>query len=159
MSALRIRVATLEDAALLAELNRPVQDLHVRHEGHLYLPTNPLDVEIFYHEVLARGEMKALVAEDEQGAWGLLLYKLVERPASPFRRAIRQLYVDQLSVRPEARRRGVGRALMEVVHAEAEALGGLDVELDVRAFNAEAIGFYEALGYQPVGLRMSRSGA
>lgn len=159
MTGPRIRVATVEDAPLLARLNRPVQDLHAEREGHLYIPWNSVNIESFYLELLQRGEMTALIAETDEGPAGLLLYRVVHREANPFRGPIDQVYVDQLSVLPEARRRGVGAALMEAAHAEARRLGGLDVELDVRAFNQDAIRFYEALGYRPVGLRLGRSTA
>jgi ribosomal-protein-alanine N-acetyltransferase len=51
-----------------------------------------------------------------------------------------------LAVRPEARRRGVGRALLAL-------LGGRKVWLEVRASNEAAIRFYESQGFRVYGLR------
>lgn len=51
-----------------------------------------------------------------------------------------------LAVRPEARRRGVGRALLAL-------LAGRKVWLEVRASNAAAIRFYESQGFRVCGRR------
>ena len=49
-----------------------------------------------------------------------------------------------------ARRRGVGTALMQAIHAQAS---GQTVWLEVRASNASAQRFYEGLGYEQIGVR------
>ena len=67
------------------------------------------------------------------------------------------VHVDQLGVTRAARRKGVGRALMDAVQAHADALDVDAVQLDVRAFNDGARAFYEALGYAPSKIAMRRS--
>lgn len=62
------------------------------------------------------------------------------------------LYVSALAVRPEHRRRGVGRVLMERVVAGAEHLG-LDVGLDVDLDGEPARRLYEAMGFREVSSR------
>ena len=54
--------------------------------------------------------------------------------------------IEDLYVRPEARRRGVGRALFEAVGERCEAHGISYVEAQVEEEGAEA--FYAALGYE-----------
>ncbi len=53
-----------------------------------------------------------------------------------------------LASHPEWRGRGVGRALVTEAEARFEALGCPKAQLMVRADNAAAVGFYEALGYE-----------
>ena len=60
--------------------------------------------------------------------------------------ARRGLYLEDLFVRPAARGRGVGRALLEHLAALAVARGCGRFEWSVLDWNASAIGFYEALG-------------
>jgi GNAT superfamily N-acetyltransferase len=54
--------------------------------------------------------------------------------------------IEDLYVRPQARRRGVGRALLEAVGERCEARRISYVEAQVEAGGAEA--FYAALGYE-----------
>ena len=59
-------------------------------------------------------------------------------------------YIKLIGVRPEARRQGVGRALME--HAEAALFArSADVFLLVSDFNHAGQAFYRRLGYEQIG--------
>jgi ribosomal protein S18 acetylase RimI-like enzyme len=61
-------------------------------------------------------------------------------------------HVITLDVLPEARRQGIGRALMEALHAEFDRRGARSAILEVSVENVEARRFYEKLGYRFVGL-------
>ncbi len=61
--------------------------------------------------------------------------------------------VLKVGVDPAWRRRGVARALLSRVAADARDLGAQGCSLEVRAGNAEAQAFYRALGFSPVGTR------
>lgn len=56
------------------------------------------------------------------------------------------IYLEDLFVRPEARGKGVGRALLAHLAAEAVARGCGRLEWAVLDWNADAIGFYRRLG-------------
>ena len=56
-------------------------------------------------------------------------------------------WVYHLAVHPRCRRRGFGRDLMGEAEARLKALGCPKLNLQVRSSNAEAIVFYERLGY------------
>ena len=58
-------------------------------------------------------------------------------------------WVYYLAVDPKARRTGLGRALISAAEAWLVARGCPKVQLMVRQDNAEALGFYEALGLTP----------
>ena len=58
-----------------------------------------------------------------------------------------------LGVLTEARRQGIGRALLRAVFAEAERRGGASIVLEVAADNAAARALYAGLGFLPVGRR------
>jgi ribosomal protein S18 acetylase RimI-like enzyme len=58
-------------------------------------------------------------------------------------------WVNYLAVAADARRAGVGRALMAEAERVLADLGCPKVNLQIRGTNAAAIGFYEALGYTP----------
>jgi ribosomal protein S18 acetylase RimI-like enzyme len=56
-------------------------------------------------------------------------------------------WINYLAVLPECRRRGVGRALMAEAERLLRAAGCPKINLQVRAGNAEVLGFYRAIGF------------
>jgi ribosomal protein S18 acetylase RimI-like enzyme len=63
--------------------------------------------------------------------------------------------LDQLSVAPAARNRGVGTRLCEEVRAWAEERGADRVELSTWSFNAGAQSLFARLGFATDFIRMS----
>jgi [ribosomal protein S18]-alanine N-acetyltransferase len=64
-----------------------------------------------------------------------------------------ELHVTNVAVHPEARRRGIARALLDSVFARARVAGTRIVLLEVRPSNTEAIPLYESFGFRVVGRR------
>lgn len=62
-------------------------------------------------------------------------------------------YIQTIEVAPDARRRGVGRALLSRIEDSARAAGAAQIWLHVQAANAAAIHLYEARGYLCQGRR------
>ncbi|HVX06461.1 ribosomal protein S18-alanine N-acetyltransferase [Humibacter sp.] len=61
--------------------------------------------------------------------------------------------IQTIAVAPEARRLGLGRALMNEMIAEATRLGAREIFLEVRADNPDAQRLYSTLGFEPLGVR------
>lgn len=55
-----------------------------------------------------------------------------------------------LAVHPNLRRHGIGGQLLRWLHKSARIAGCFDIELQVRANNVAARGFYKRLGYREV---------
>jgi [ribosomal protein S18]-alanine N-acetyltransferase len=64
-----------------------------------------------------------------------------------------EVHVLNIATALEARRRGIGRALMEAAAAAGRARGATLATLEVRRSNTAAITLYRALGYRQVGIR------
>jgi len=64
-----------------------------------------------------------------------------------------EVHVLNLGTAVEARRRGIGRALMEEAHEMGRRRGAAISTLEVRRSNAPALALYRALGYRQVGVR------
>jgi len=62
-----------------------------------------------------------------------------------------QAHLQLLAVRPERRRTGTGRRLLEWLEASALTAGIRNIRLEVRTANAPARAFYHRLGYQYLG--------
>jgi GNAT superfamily N-acetyltransferase len=95
-------------------------------------------------------EVLAARAEDQILGVALLAYRLSVSAGGLF------ASVEDLYVRPEARRRGVGRALLQAADERCEERGISYVEAQVEEREAEL--FYAALGYEPeTGVRVLSS--
>jgi ribosomal-protein-alanine N-acetyltransferase len=70
-----------------------------------------------------------------------------------FWRVFDAVHVNNFAVHPAWRRRGVGRALLAHVLAEATRLGAPRATLEVRTSNHAAIAMYEASGFVRAGVR------
>jgi ribosomal-protein-alanine N-acetyltransferase len=101
---------------------------------------------------LSLDRMQVLVAESHEGeqggdgAVGLLGY-VVALVIGP------EAEIADLAVAPKARRRGIGRALLERALAELAAVGVRTLYLEVRESNQAARTLYDAHGFASVGRR------
>ncbi len=64
-----------------------------------------------------------------------------------------EVHVLNIAVAPGARRRGIGRALMEAAADEGRRRGAKIATLEVRRSNVPAIELYRMLGYRQIGIR------
>ena len=62
-------------------------------------------------------------------------------------------YISNVAVRPEARRQGIGDALIDALAEKAKTLELAFLTLEVRESNAPAIALYAKHGFHPVGKR------
>ncbi len=142
---------------MVAELNAEVQRLHAAHLPDRFTAPDPAVFHAWAAERLARPDTDVWLAELEGTVVGYVLCVEVERPATPFGPARRFLELEQIGVTGAARRRGVGRRLVEQAVAEAEARGLGEVELSSFAFNTEAHALFVAMGFTPRIVRFVRA--
>lgn len=152
---LRLRSATVADAALVAQM-------HTRSRVSTYrgmLADRYLD-----HEALAEGlalwptklrELKAgagelLIAERGQTAVGFVCMLAPDED--------RSVYIDNLHALPEHKGSGAGTAMLDEVRRWAAARGAVQLHLLVLEANVAAIGFYEACGWRLSGKKNDRMG-
>ncbi len=64
-----------------------------------------------------------------------------------------EAHINNLAVRPECRRRGVGRTVLSVVLRLAAGMGARRATLEVRRSNESALKLYEHLGFTVAGTR------
>lgn len=60
------------------------------------------------------------------------------------------IYLEDLFVEPEARGRGIGKALLAAVAREAVLRGARRLDWSVLTWNEGAIGFYQSIGAKPM---------
>jgi ribosomal-protein-alanine N-acetyltransferase len=126
---MRLRPATAEDAALLAAMHETAFEAPWGEDEIASLLTGPGGF--------------AVIAENEAAAAGFILCRAIGGEAE----------VLTLAVRPDARRRGLGHALVEAAAGLATQSNAEAMFLEVAEDNEPAIGLYQARGFRLAGRR------
>jgi ribosomal protein S18 acetylase RimI-like enzyme len=150
-----VRRAAPVDAAVLAGLNHHAQSLHHERVPEWFPPPGDPDVTDLLRQWLRGPGAAGFVAEIDGSAVGYALAAVHHRPATPLTAEGTWIDLDQIAVVPEARRRGVARALCAQVIAHAEELGIDEIQLNVWAFNDQAQALFTSLGFETRSMRLS----
>jgi ribosomal protein S18 acetylase RimI-like enzyme len=98
------------------------------------------------------GDGVVLVVADEEAIAGVITVR-----ASTHFTGERDGYIGELAVAERASRHGIGRALIAAADAWARDHGLRNLTLHTGAFNANARGFYAALGFAEEEVRLTRA--
>jgi ribosomal protein S18 acetylase RimI-like enzyme len=143
-----LRRALPEDAVTLARLNAHVQGWHAAHYPQVFFPSPDAEgLVAYFADRLADATCTAFVVGDPP--LGYALCALQTREASVFSPRIRRLMVDHIAVVPEARRQGLGRALLQAARDLARELAVDEILLDTWEANTDAHAFFRAQGFSP----------
>jgi len=151
-----IRAMTKDDFEAILPLQREIADLHVKgrpdmfREGHLNF-----DLERFDGFIEDENNI-GLIAEENGEAAGFAFAMIREVKNHPALVDFKRFYIDDICVRSDMKRRGIGRALYEECVKIAERHRCGRIMLDVHTFNEDAIRFYEAMGMQARKIQMER---
>ena len=136
MSEVTVRLATEADLDVVAVLFDDYRQFYGR-------PAEADTCRAFMAERLTGSDAVVLLAEASAVAVGFAqLYPLFSSVA-----ARRIWLLNDLFVRPDARRAGVGRTLLDAARRHAVATGAARLELATAHTNAEAQRLYESAGY------------
>lgn len=152
-----IRAAVVDDYDGICALFEEVDALHrAALPGVFRVSGGAVRERDFVEGMISDPAVGLFVAEDGGVLVGLL-HVVLRMPSSfPILVPRRFVVIESVVVAGAYRRQGVGRALMDAAQAWATAQGATEIELNVWAFNREAIAFYEGLGYQTLSRKMHR---
>lgn len=136
------------------ELIREAHESHRRGLRSDLKTVRPESAEAVFGPLLDMDRSVYFVAESARRVVGYIHCELRSCAATATLRARKFAYVNRLVVARDARRQGVGRQLMELVHEWALGKEVTEIELDVFEFNGPALALYEELGYDVVSRRM-----
>jgi GNAT superfamily N-acetyltransferase len=142
-----IRAAVPGDERSLAVLNGVVQQLHVAGRPDFFKPTQLDEVAAWFRPLLRKPTAGIWLAEDDGVPIGYVLAFVRERAENPFCPSRRWCEIDQIAVRPDRQRQGVGRALIEQALTWARAEGAGDIELSTWSFNDSAQRMFRGVGF------------
>ena len=114
---------------------------------------NPREI---FEEFVSRDDRVVLLAEADGETAGFL-FALIRHVKN--HRAMKDqsmIYVDDLCVAQAYRRHGIGSLLLKEAEKIGLSHGCTRIELDVQAFNDDAVRFYEAVGFTPRKITMEK---
>ena len=153
-----VRLATTDDAEIIARQTSTVQQLHTDALPDIFRPPS---AELFPPQRLATlirdPNSIVAVAEMDGKVVGHIYGAVVNRAENAFNRPGSHIYIHQIGVDEECRRRGVGTALVAFVLDKARVMGVTSVHVDHWAFNARAASFFEACGFSPMKIVMRQT--
>ncbi len=149
-----IRKAKLTDIDRLSELLYEVHKLHARHRPDVFKKRKQKYTKKDLESVLTNELTPVWVAEEKKQVVGYLfgIYEEIKDHQSLTDR--KTLYIDDLCVDKDFRKRGIGRQLYNYAKMVARTNGCYDITLNVWNLNPGAIAFYEKLGMQPMKVYM-----
>lgn len=152
-----VRQAGIGDAELLAQLNRPVQQLHAQLYPRLFKPA-PDDAEVagFFASRLAAPSHVIGICEQDGQPLGYIWTEQQQRPETPFTQVVPRLYIHHISVIEEARRQGVASALLDWAIERARVDGSDALALDHWTANEGAHAFFSRHGFNAERMGMSK---
>lgn len=138
-----IRTATIVDAFLIETLNTDVQEFHAQGDPDMF-KTLMIDAESVrqFEEDITDPSHFFFVAELDAEPVGYIFVELRRRIESSRHTKLDMIYVNHLSVKPDRRRNGVGRALLDAAKQFGKRHGISRMALDVWSFKEDAQLFF-----------------
>ncbi|WP_227395017.1 GNAT family N-acetyltransferase [Jeotgalibacillus aurantiacus] len=132
------------DVDVIASLNKPVHDLHVKLHPDLFVPYSFEAMRDAFLKILEHGEHEMYVLDEDAG---FVWFEIRRREANAFKKEVSYVYVHQISVSPAYQKKGYGALLMGKVEEAARERGINRVQLDYWSSNTDAAAFYRHQGF------------
>ena len=148
MSAVTIRSVTPADYDDVIAMLTQIAALHHRGRPDLFYGSGAKYTHADLAALAAKEGFSIFIADTPSvSCAGYLFCQIADTEAHAPMKPYRRLWIDDLFVRPEARRDGVGSALLAHARAFAAEKHCERVELNVWEFNEAAIAFYARNGF------------
>lgn len=139
-----LELAQRSDREAVNHLARQVHAMHVAWRPDIYEMVDELYPEVRVREGIAARELYVAKLNGQVVGYVSLKFKDYDYPGLVRRKV---MVVDEICVEETCRNQGIGKAMMEDVHALARAFRCTDLQLGVYPQNDEAVGFYQKCGF------------
>ena len=139
-----LELARLCDREDVNRLALQVHALHVQWRPDIYEMVDELYPEERMQEAISKRELYVAKMAGQIVGFVLVEIKRKDRPGLVKRKV---MVIHEICVDQELRNHGIGKAMMEDVHALAKAFRCTDLQLGVYPQNDEAVGFYQKCGF------------
>lgn len=152
---MEVRLAGVDDAQIISELNNDVQRIHAEALPDLFKQpsdeTFPVSVIV---DLISNPENYFFIAQVDGEAVGYIYAEIRNLPGNVWRYATSQVYIHHISVQPRHQHKGCGEKLIQAVKSLARDKSIKTVALDVWSFNTRAHVFFAKQGFTNYNERM-----
>ncbi len=148
-----LELAQRSDREAVNTLARQVHAMHVEWRPDIYEMVDELYSEERFLNAIKDRELYVAKIGGQTAGYVLLKIRDYSWPGVVTRKV---MLVDELCVEQSARNQGIGRAIMEDVHALARAFRCTDLQLGVYPQNDAAVAFYQKCGFAIRSIDMQR---
>ena len=141
-----IRQANKNDITQMVPLLDEVSKLHIEKRPDVFKTRAYEEIKSNLEEMIQDESNIILIAEDKQVAVGVIICKVREINDHTNLKNIKVLWINEICVKQEYRRNGIGRSLIEKAKEIAKENNCLRLELNCWELNEEAMKFYENQG-------------
>lgn len=145
-----MKVVRTSDASIIARLNEPVQELHFRMYPEKFKPFDFEEVKDYFEDIIEGDKQYFYVAEESEQAVGYIWFQEVSKEATAFSHERSMIYINQLSVNPDSKGKGIGKALLGQAINLAKEKGIAKIGLDYYTKNELSKKIYEKMGFEVV---------
>lgn len=150
-----IRKANKKDCEKLVSLIYQVHQLHYEHRPDIYIEGNPWKKEDLECMMKDKNILN-LVYEEDNKIKGLLIAIQKNTKTNSITKERTIYFIDDIVVDNEFKRQGIGTKLYEYLINMAKENKVDAVELNVWAFNSDAVKFYESLGMSVKNMKLEK---
>lgn len=149
-----IRKAKLGDIPDLVMLNSIVHAIHVKLFPEVFITGDEYLTGKFLAALLRSEDCSIFIAREDGFSTGYIMIRKQIKPENSFKKETRCAYIDQVSIHPDHRRKGIFLALLKAAEKEAISWGMKRMELDVWTENSSAVEAYERSGFKAFNQKM-----
>ena len=136
-----------KDAGRIAELLETIAELHHNGRPDIYGGGGAkYDITAVEKKIEDNKEIILVAVNEEDFVLGYTISQITDVPANGILLPYRKMYIDDVCVDTTFRKLGIGKRLMEATKAEAVKSNCHLAELNVWAFNENAVEFYKNCG-------------
>ena len=141
-----IRQANKNDITQMVPLLDEVSKLHFEKRPDMFKIKTHEEIKSNLEEMIQDESNIILLAEDKQIVVGVIICEIKEKINRTDLKDSKVLWINEICVKQEYRRNGIGRSLIEKAKEIAKANNCLRLELNCWELNGEAMKFYENQG-------------
>lgn len=150
-----LQLARKEDQEAVEALAQQVHAMHVAWRPDIFEKADVLYTEERFQNAVKERQLYVAKIDDVVVGYALLLMHCCDRPGFVNRKI---MVIDEFCIHESCRNQGIGKAMMEDVHALAKAFRCTDLQLRVYPQNDDAVGFYQKCGFTIRSIEMQRRG-